>query len=346
MRLIVIFLWDNAKYMNSSPSISFVCCVESGVLEGLTVRMIESLRRWGGAFADAPVFAVTPRLGPGLSGATLQGFKRLGVRYLNQPFKTPYSWFSFYNKPLSLVAAEAVADTETIAWLDSDVLIVGEPEALRLEKGVDFAACASEKEMGTSGDGDAFEPLWRANCDALGIDIESLPWVVSEPDGLRIRLYWNGGIFVYRRSTDFGRAYLNTCTELMEARNRLSAPDYSIGINEMSAIGLSMHRMGLKWRTLPYSHNHSVNWRSHSRLYREDEFRAARVIHHHDSMLPGFWNVFLECMQSTQPQVAAWLSGLGPLRNEASYGDRLWGRALRTFRSRKKRFYIESCRTV
>lgn len=44
-----------------NPQITFVCCVELGSLEAQTVRMIESLRRWGGQFANATVFAVTLR---------------------------------------------------------------------------------------------------------------------------------------------------------------------------------------------------------------------------------------------------------------------------------------------
>jgi hypothetical protein len=276
----------------------------------------------------------------------LKSFGRLKVHYLYQPVKTPYTWFQFYNKPLSLAAAEVVADTEAIGWLDSDMLIVDQPDALRLSEGVQFTACPSEKEMGTCGKGDPFEPLWRANCRALGIDIEALPWLVSEPDGFRIRLYWNGGIFAYLRSTEFGRNYLSTCTRLMEARNRVVGPGFSIGFNEMSAIGLSMHLMNLKWRALPVSHNHSINWRSHSRLFREREFRDARIIHYHDSMQPHFWDTFLQCIESARPPVAKWLTELGPLRNESSGLNRLWARGLRTFRGRKERAYIESCRTV
>jgi hypothetical protein len=306
--------------------------------------MIESLRRWGGDFANVPVFAITPRRGPALLSGTLKAFKRLNVRYLYKTVRTPYSWFQFYNKPLCLSIAEELADTETVAWLDSDMLIVGEPEALRLEAGVDFAACVSSKEMGTCGRGDAFEPLWQTNCRALGIDIESLPWLVSEPEGARIRLYWQGGIFVYRTFTKFGRSHLNICTQLMDARNR-PAVSFSIGINEMSAIGFAMHLMRLKWRMLPYSHNYDINWRRPD-WHRHDEFHMARIIHYHDSMLPYFWDKFLQHVDAGHPQVAKWLLELGPMRTEASYINRAWSRALTTFRDRKQEIYIKSCRMV
>ena len=39
-------------------SVGFVCCVESGKLEQEAVRLVESLRRWGGRLSTAPVVAV------------------------------------------------------------------------------------------------------------------------------------------------------------------------------------------------------------------------------------------------------------------------------------------------
>jgi hypothetical protein len=308
--------------------------------------MVESLRRWGGAFADAPCFAVTPRHGPRLSSSTLKQFSRLNVHYIREIPGSLYPWFRFYNKPLTLTIVEKVADTDTICWLDSDVLIVGEPEALWLNGVEDFTACSSDKEMGSSGTGDAFEPLWRANCDAVGVDIENLPWVITEAEGFRIRLYWNGGIFVYRRSTKFGRRYLATCTKLMDARNVTAAAGFSVGLNEMSAIGLSVHLMGLKWRSLPYSHNYIMSSRTHQQFYREDQLRIARIIHYHDGMWPWFWDILLQCLQDTHPSVAKWLAGLGPIRNEAPIFNRVWGKALRIMRDREQRAYIKTCHIV
>ena len=128
---------------------------------------------------------------------------------------------------------------------------------------------------------------------------------------------------------------LNTCTRLMDAKNSATAKDFSISINEMGAVGLAMHTLGLKWRELSTSYNHNINWRTHPQLYCEEGFRAAKIIHYHDSMLPFFWNTFIECMQSTHPQVAEWLSSLGPLRNEAPYLNRLLSKVLRTCVTRK-----------
>ena len=105
------------------PSISFVLCVESGELEALTVRAVESLRRSGGRLSDAPVLAVTPRRGPRLSRWTHTRFGELGVEHVRVSDRRDYSWYHYLNKPVALRAAEGMVDTELVAFLDSDTLV-------------------------------------------------------------------------------------------------------------------------------------------------------------------------------------------------------------------------------
>jgi len=332
--------------MTVNSQITFVCCVESGALEAQTVRMIESLRRWGGQFANAPVFAVTPRFGPPLANKTRQTFDKLNVEYLRFHPKNQYSWFKFLNKPYALVAAEERSTSEAICWLDSDLLIVGEPDKLILNEGEDFLGCASDKEMGTAGPEDPFEPLWKENCKSLGIDIEDLPWITTEQEGKHIRLYWNGGIFVYRRSTSFANHYLQTCIQLLDARTAAKAAGYSVGINEMSAIGLAMVKMGISWRALPYSHDYIMGSFTHDEWYKEEQLKAARIIHYHDAMWPHFWPVFINCLRDTHPQVADWLSSIGPMENEAPVYCRSMSKILKYFRTKQESEYKKLCRAI
>lgn len=63
--------------MTVSSQITFVCIVESGWVEAQAIRMVESLRQWGGQFANAPVLAVTPRLGLPLARKTHKAFDKL-----------------------------------------------------------------------------------------------------------------------------------------------------------------------------------------------------------------------------------------------------------------------------
>ncbi len=337
---------DSRQAQINTDSITFVCCVEAGSLETYTVRMIESLRRWGGRFKDAPLIAVTPRFGPPLTRKTLEVFKRCNVKYIRCQPKIPYIWFKFINKPLALLAAESYATTDAISWLDSDLLILDEPEALLLQNGEDFLGCASDKEMGTSGVGDTYESLWQANCRTIGLDVEALPWIVTEQEKERIRLYWNGGIFVYRRSTGFAQAYLDTCLQLMDARITTKVDFDHIGINEQSAIGLTMVKLGLSWRALPYSHDYIMSSLTHANWYDPAALKAAKITHYHDSMWSWFWDEFTGCLQQTHPQVAEWLMPYGPMQNPAPFMSRLLIKFLKSWRRRKELAYLKTCTRV
>jgi hypothetical protein len=327
--------------------ISFVCCIEAGSLEVQTTRMVESLRRHGGRFANAPVLAVTPRLGPALSASTLRKLSKLKVRHIRQAIGSGYEWFNFLNKPLALVAAEPYISTGTVSWLDSDILFVGEPTQLHLTSDEDFSGFPVEiKEMGSTGPGDDYEPLWQKACDVLGINIDSLPFQKTFLTGELVRLYFNGGIFSYRIASGFSHEYLKLCLKLLDSNITTKAEGYNIGFKEMSSIGFAVVKLNLQWRALPYSHDHVVMSRIHRQFHNADLFREARVLHYHDAMWPYFWPTFYECLDNAHPQVAQWLGELGPMRNEAGVMSRLTSKCLRLIRARKAFDYERRCTVV
>jgi hypothetical protein len=328
-----------------SGSVSFVCVVESGWLESQAVRLVESLRRHGGKYANAPIYAVTPRFGPPLRRATRDKFEQHVVRYLRSSRPRPYDWFKFINKPRAIAMAEKHATTDVICWLDSDLLILSSPDALELTN-EDFAACASDKEMGSSGPGDAFEPLWIELCKTAGVPINTLPWLTTENDHKRIRAYWNGGLFAFRRATGFGSEYLRVCHALLDAKVVSAAPGYSTGINEMSALGLAMARLKLRWRALPFFYNYPVGPKVPREWYTPDRAKQVKIMHYHDAMWPWYWSTFIERLTASHPQAAAWLAPLGAIKVESPIPSRLLGRALKEIRNRREAMYRAGCRSV
>jgi hypothetical protein len=76
------------------PSVTFTTGVEAGPIETMTLRLVESLRRWGGTYADAPFIAVKPRPGPPLRKKTLREFDRLGVTFRHAKPTHGLNWLS------------------------------------------------------------------------------------------------------------------------------------------------------------------------------------------------------------------------------------------------------------
>jgi hypothetical protein len=309
--------------------------------------MVSSLRQHGGRVADAPVIAVTPRFGPPLSKNTTQVFNRLNVTHIRRVGNNPHPWFKFLNKPLALIAAEEFTSSEVVCFLDSDLLVVAEPERLWMQPAEDFLAFPVEtKEMGTSGPGDAYEPLWEKFCGIVGIDIDELPWINTAETNEHVRLYFNGGVFAYRSDSGFARSYLDICLRLLNSRIGTRAKGYGEGLKEMIGLGFSVVKLGLRWRALPYSHNYVMTSMTHDLWYRENRLREARIVHYHDSMWPPFYGVFQDCLRSTHPEVEHWLSSLGPMRNNAPPYWRFLSKILANARARRETAYRRSCSFV
>lgn len=159
--------------MDQNQSITFVCCVESGSLETQSIRMIESMRRWGGRFSDCSIMAVTPRFGPPIAEKTKRIFEKLNVTYIRFQSKGSYSWFNFMNKPYAVLAAEKHSKSEFICWLDSDLIFLGEPDQLLLAEGEDFAASPEIVGGTTDNLDDPEASYWNEAGQIIGVNMET-----------------------------------------------------------------------------------------------------------------------------------------------------------------------------
>lgn len=324
--------------------ITFVTCVESGPLETQVLRMVESLRRFGGAYSDCPIWAVKPRFGPPLSRHTRSEFDRLGVQFRRTSRIDHHGWYAYINKTRALILAEAEAPTEFVGWLDADLLFTGEPAELLPRPGEDMTACSSDNSGGTTGPGDKCEPFWRAASAAVGLDVDQLPWVTTEREGDRIRLYWNSGVFAFRKGCGLAAEHDRCTTRLLDAN--LGSAVTGVFFTEQYGLALAAAKLGLLFRQLPHSHNYEMGSAIHEKWYREDKLRAARIVHYHDFQWPTHWPTFIDCLKGTHPAVAAWLEPLGPLRNGAPVTYRAVTKVLRTVRTKGEQRFKAACRFV
>ena len=143
-------------------SLRIVCCVEAGRLEGETLLLCSSLRRFGGALADSPVTAYRPRAGDELSPATRTALDELGVELIEDELNVEHAFHPIANKLHAGAHAEGAFGEESIAVLDSDAVFLAEPALLELADGIDAAAAPVGKvSEGTTGPGHENEPYWR-----------------------------------------------------------------------------------------------------------------------------------------------------------------------------------------
>jgi hypothetical protein len=325
-----------------SEQTTIVCCIESGPLEQQTVLLAETLRRWGGPVGQSPMYAVTPRPGPRLLPSTHEALERSGVQHLRLSGRSKYVWQHYLNKPLSVLAVAERAGTELVTWFDSDMLVADQPDQIMLAAEVDFVACPRDRGgIGSSGPDDAIDGYWRRLCDIAGLEIDGMPWVTTEEEGARIRLYWNSGLFTFRRATSFAEDYLRLNVQLLDARLR-STTDPRVNYTDQIALGLSMLRCGLRWQSIGHDHNFGVSrWHPPD----PDGLAKAKVVHYHDSLAPDFFPQLVAQLQASHPELADHLRATGPLVG-SPLSRRLPAQVLRGIRSVRRRRYYRRCTWV
>lgn len=326
---------DN-KSIRRPTSMTVVVCIESGILEPLTLRMVDSLRRFGGRFANLDVFAVTPRLTPPLARETHRRMEELGIKHLRVFPKNPYAWHHYMNKAEAIVAVEERVTTEAIAWVDSDVLFLQEPNGLELPPGVDFLASAPDAGViGSRGVTDPNDPFWGRSAALIGKVADDLPWLQTG-DGHKIRFYWNAGLYVYRRNKRFGRNFLSDFKKFLD--HHVARTHSQVHFMDQVVLGLTVLRLGLVWQALPDTSNFPIC----SFLpgnYDGVKIMDASVLHFHDSMEPELWMKLINTLAPGHPRIREWLEPQGPVALPPSISASLARECLRLVRGARRRVY-------
>jgi hypothetical protein len=316
-----------------------VACIESGPLEPMTVRMIESLRQFGGRLSNCEVMAVNARTGAPLRPETRRRLARLGVELVVSRQSHRYVWQHLLHKLHSLVAIEGRTTAETIGWLDSDIILLGEPTDMILEPHEDFTAMPSMGILGSTGPDDPNDAFWARAAQRLGIPLDDLPWVITAENADRIRLYLNSGVFTYRRSLGLAKDFLEDCEALLDAR--VPRKHIEAHLIEQASISLTVHRRGLNLRVLTPPCNFNLTSRQ-PELIRPEVLKDLRVLHYHDAMEPHTWDRLLGALRSHHPAVYEWLKDQGPVTDPTPQAWRGVREVFRLYRGVQRRLYYAS----
>ena len=189
-------------------------CVEHGRLESEAVLLVESLRQWGGALADAPVYAFAPRPALHPEPATAERLRSLGATLVDEALVNRFAEMPTFNKVSVSAWAERELDHEFLVFTDSDTVFLGEPAALAEGDWVAAVRPVDRRIAGSKGKG-RNEPFWRKMYAELGVHNE--PYVRTGVGGMRIRAYWNSGLIAARRSAGLFAAWEDALARLHDA---------------------------------------------------------------------------------------------------------------------------------
>ena len=150
-------------------TLAFVFCVEPGWLEAQACLLSESIRRFGGALADGPIYAVQARGTQPLHRDTIAAFTTLGVRNHVGKFNTQLKNVQTTNKVFAVTEIEQIAVEDFLVFLDTDTVLLDEPAEFLLPEGSDLGVQPTVRKFrGSTGIEDPNDPYWRkvyAVCD-------------------------------------------------------------------------------------------------------------------------------------------------------------------------------------
>jgi hypothetical protein len=178
--------------------LAFLICVEHGRLENEAVLLAESIRRWAGGAADAPIYAFSPRPDFQPEPETIERLERLGATHVTEALIPDLpGGLPTFNKVFVSAWAERELEHETLVFTDTDTVVLNEPAALLAGDWVAAARPVDRRIAGSRGKGKN-EPFWRRMYEALGVSSE--PFIETAVGKMTIRAYWNSGLLAARRT--------------------------------------------------------------------------------------------------------------------------------------------------
>lgn len=197
-----------------SSETAFLICVERGRLESEAVLLVESLRAWGGAWGEAPVYAFAPRRDRGPDPATIDRLQGLGATLVDEPLVERFADLPTFNKVAVSAWAERELEHEKLVFTDTDSVFVGEPSELAGDDWVAAMRPVDRRIAGSRGRGKN-EPFWDKMYAELGV--RERPFVETAVGQMRIRAYWNSGLIAVRREARLFNAWEAALARLFDA---------------------------------------------------------------------------------------------------------------------------------
>jgi hypothetical protein len=175
------------------PTITFVTLV--GSVER-TIRLARSVRDFAGPLSGAPVLALHPDDAP-LDRGDRGSLEAAGARLGSFP-RGDLPALPFAVKAAAAAHAEATVDSDVLAWLDDDTLIVAPPTVLVLAEGIALAyRPVHHRNIGVPGEA-PIDEFWTRVFRVCAVP-EGRDRTVVTHSGEEIHAYLNAGCFAVDR---------------------------------------------------------------------------------------------------------------------------------------------------
>lgn len=281
------------------------------------------------------MFVIQARLGAPLQSHTILELEALNAKLIIDKKINPATWFNYANKIAAVKIAQNLATTELIAWLDSDILVNQPPTELILSENIDFAARGEYLPPAIHEDKTENIPYWTELTKLFNCDYSNIPQLMIDHRQLLIRMYFNSGVFVWRRSSNFAELYFEYFKTLLHSR--LAQHDGEFFTADQVILTPIILRNSLRWMHLGYKCHHMTFQFQIDGTVASPSMDNSALIHYSRSLDEKFRVKFLKRLELETPKLYAFV--LADLANEKRNANERVGLVFRKVLARVLRIF-------
>ena len=181
-----------------------------------TLLLVESIRAFAGALSDQPIWVFTPKSSRKLSNYTKRRFQELDTRLISFVIDESKLTVFFADTIQAIAFAESMAerDTQLLAWLDSNTLVLNEPKTFLLpdDKSVGYRP-VHHTLIGSPYD-EPLDPFWTEIHQSCKVPQDRIFPMRTHIDDTQLRPYFNAGLLITRPTNRLLRIWHDTFFEL------------------------------------------------------------------------------------------------------------------------------------
>jgi len=193
--------------------LAVVTYLQRGDQEHSAAMLVDSIRRWGGEYADCPIYVVLAD--PGRTGFRLKGKKVYFVPLtLNESVRS----YPFAAKAFAAAKVEdlTAGKAGTLLWLDPETILLGPPKEYDLKAG-SAAAVAPAMLINTGqAENEPVDAYWGPIYKRCGLDPAKIFVVETFVDCKKVRAWLNCGMFSVRPERGLLREWAKILADLID----------------------------------------------------------------------------------------------------------------------------------
>jgi len=236
------------KQINKAP-IMFATFAESEEQVEHVFILAESIRQFGGAVKDAPIYPYIGDYSDVDIEKAEERLRDLNVTVQSSSAPKEALWFYYAGKVYASAVAEKEAEKQAsvLVWMDDDTIFLDEPSELLLPTDISFGYRPVMHNRSGTLYGTEPGPFWSRIYELLNVDYNKLFPMTTPADNQKIYAYFNAGLLVVRPEAGVLRAWVKDFEKLYKdsvlAGMCQENVEHRIFLHQTALVGAAMNKL-------------------------------------------------------------------------------------------------------